>query len=461
MKLESPFEQSASRLIEFSRSLGSAPITPALLERAKWCLLDTLGCVLFGSGQPWSKIVAEEVLAERSQGPCTIYGHGQTLAAAPSALCNGTAAHGFELDDQMAAELMHPGAVVVPAVLAAAEAVDASGAGVLRGIIAGYESMSRLSLAMGNEASRRGFHKTGVVGHVAAAIAAGVAMDLTGAQLSCAVGLACSSASGIKAFAGGSGGGMVKRLHAGRAAEGGVRMSQLARRGFTGPPSAIDGRYGLLEVFGGESSKPQHLWEGLGEKWAIEQVWTKVYPICGLIQGVVQMLMAMRAAQPVAVERVQKVVIGVSEYAFRYNGNMSPSDTMEAQYSIPYCAAVALTGDPADPAAFSLEAIMDPVKRKIIERVELRIDPEYDAVFPSQFASRVQLHLAGGEVKEAETFAAHGTPADPCTTEERIAKFTRLALLSPTGCDSSAVVEAIRNLETTASIHDFTKLLRN
>ena len=88
---------------------------------------------------------------------------------------------------------------------------------------------------------------------------------LSSEQMICAAGLACSTASGIKSFAGGSGGGMVKRMHAGRAAEAGVRMSRLAQRGFTGPRAAIDGRYGLLEVYAGESAEPQRLCEGLGE----------------------------------------------------------------------------------------------------------------------------------------------------------------------------------------------------
>ncbi|MDP2707143.1 MAG: MmgE/PrpD family protein, partial [Burkholderiales bacterium] len=236
MKLESlPSQSPALRLLEFSNALGAAPLPQSLMEQAKGCLLDALGCGLFGSGQPWAQIMAGEISAERPQGACTIYGHSGTTAAAAAALCNGTAIHGFELDDLIPSSIIHPGTVIVPAVVAAAESADATGERLLRGIIAGYEAMSRLSLALGLEPSHRGFHKTGVVGPVAAAIAAGVVMKLPTEQLSCAAGLACSTASGIKSFAGGSGGGMVKRMHAGRAAAAGVRMSQLARRGFTGP----------------------------------------------------------------------------------------------------------------------------------------------------------------------------------------------------------------------------------
>lgn len=462
MKLESlPSKSPARRLIEFAHALGSAPLPQPLIEQAKGCLLDGLGCGLFGAGQPWGQIMSDEILAERSQGACTIYGHSGTTAAPQAALCNGTAIHGFELDDLIPSSIIHPGTVIVPAVVAAAESADATGERLLRGIIAGYEAMSRLSLALGLEPSHRGFHKTSVVGPVAAAIAAGVVMDLRTEQLSCAVGLACSTASGIKSFAGGSGGGMVKRMHAGRAAAAGVRMSQLARRGFTGPAAAVDGRFGLLEVFGGQSAEPDQLWQALGERWAINDVWVKVYPVCGWIQGVVQLLLALRGPQPLEAARIRKVTVATSEFAVKYNGNKSPSDTMEAQYSIPYCVAVALTADAGDPNAFSLEAIKDPARRAIAERVEVCVDPQSEAVYPKQFGTRVLLHLDSGEVKEAATLDPHGTAADPCTGEERIAKFTRLARLSPLKRDPAAIVAAVQTLDTAKSARELGKLLRN
>ena len=462
MKLETlPSKSPALRLIEFSSALGSAPLPPSLIEQAKGCLLDALGCGLFGSGQPWAHIMSEEIFAERAQGNCTVFGHSGTTSAAGAALCNGTAIHGFELDDLIPSSIIHPGTVIVPAVVAAAESVDATGERLLRGLIAGYEAMSRLSLALGLEPSHRGFHKTSVVGPVAAALAAGVVMDLPPEKLICAVGLACSTASGIKSFAGGSGGGMVKRMHAGRAAEAGVRMSQLARRGFTGPAAAIDGRFGLLEVFGGQSAEPDHLGRGLGEQWAINEVWVKVYPICGWIQGVVQLLLALRGPQPLEPVRIRKVTVGTSEFAVKYNGNRSPSDTMEAQYSIPYCVAVALTADAGDPGAFSLEAIKDPARRAIAERVELGVDSESEAVYPKQFGSRVQLHLDNGEVKEAATLNPHGTAADPCTSAERIAKFMRLAGLSPLKRNPVAIVDAVQTVDTAKSARRLGALLRD
>ena len=167
----------ALELIDFWAS--SQPLPPHLIERAKHCLLDALGCALFGAGQPWGRIMADEIFAEKCEGPCSVLGFACTAPAAQAALCNGTATHGFELDDLLPASIVHPGTVIVPAVFAAAEASDASGMTLLRGIVTGYECMSRLSLALGLEPSHRGFHKTSVVGPIAAAIAGGVVMGLS------------------------------------------------------------------------------------------------------------------------------------------------------------------------------------------------------------------------------------------------------------------------------------------
>jgi 2-methylcitrate dehydratase PrpD len=205
MKLESPLRHRCSQeLIEFLQAMSLESLPAAVIDSAKWCLLDSLGCAVFGARQPWARIMADEMYAESSRGDSTIVGHAQTLAAPAAALCNGTAAHGFELDDLLDEPIVHPGAIVIPAALAVAESIDAPGSRLVLGIAAGYEAMNRVGLAMGLEPAHRGYHKTAVVGPIGAAVAAGVVMNLNAARLTAAVGLACSTASGIKSFAAGT-----------------------------------------------------------------------------------------------------------------------------------------------------------------------------------------------------------------------------------------------------------------
>jgi 2-methylcitrate dehydratase PrpD len=451
-------ESHSAHLFAYTARSADVAIAHSAIQNARSCLLDALGCGLFGAAQPWSAILAAQLLAEKSQGSATVLGHRETLSPAAAVLANGTAIHGFELDDLLPAALIHPGTVIVPALFAVAEACDAKMADLLRAIVIGYEVTSRLSLALGPEPTQRGFHKTSVVGPVASAIASGVIMKLDAAQIGHAAGLACSMASGIKAYT--VGGGMVKRMHAGWAASSGVRAALLAGDGFTAPAGAVDGRFGQLEVFGGKSADAAQLTCDLGHEWAINGVWFKVYPLCGWIQGVAQLLLKLRGTQPLAAADIKKVVVGTSRFAVEHNGNYSPADTMDAQYSIPYCAALSLTGDPADPRNFEAAAYNDPTLRALASQVELKVDSECDAVYPRHFASRVTLYLANGEVKEALTLDPHGTAVDPCSVEEIANKFKRLAALAPLKIDANAIADAVGDARFGASVRQLGALLR-
>lgn len=462
MKVEDlPKQGAAQELVRFCQTLSLEAVPGTVVNDAKWCLLDSLGCALFGSQQPWARIMAEEMLADGSQGHSTILGRKETLAAPAAALCNGTATHGFELDDLLDEAIVHPGAIVVPAALAAAEAIDASGSRLLLGVVAGYEAINRAGLAIGVEPARRGHHQTALAGPLGSVVAAGVVMNLSHEQLTAAVGLACSTSSGTKSFAAGSGGGMMKRMHAGRAAEAGVRMAQLAARGFTAPPTALDGRFGLLEVLSGTSARPEQLALDLGKRWAVEQVYVKVYPCCAWIQATVQQLVAMRGARPVKAEEVKKLRIGVCSYAARNNGNVTPPDTMGAQYSLPYCAALAVTADPREPAMYFGDQLDNPARRELARRLEIVVDSEMEAAYPKHYGARVHLELANGETHDTAVLDPHGMPSDPCSEDERLAKFRLLVRNRMSDTQASQVVDTVRNVENVKAVRSLTRLLRS
>ena len=448
-------------LLEFLTALEIERLPHTTVAAAQNCVLDTLGCALFGSPEPWSRIMAAEMQAEAPRGNSTIVGQRATVAAPAAALCNGTAAHGFELDDHLDEAIVHPGAIIVSATLAAAEAVGASGKQLLLGIVAGYEFADRLGLAMGVTPSQRGWHKTSVAGPVAAAAGVAKVMKLPIEEMQCAVGLACAAASGTKAFAAGEGGGMEKRMHAGRAAEAGVRMAQLAARGFTAPPRAIEGRFGLLDVMAGEQAKPELLSARLGAKWAVEHVYIKLYPCCAWIQAAAQQLVELRGTRPLTPDQVQSVRVGVSAYAKAQNGNPLPQDTMGAQFSIPYCAALSLTGDPADPAAYSQAAIADTPRRALAQRVDIFVDAEMEAAYPRHYGARVELELVNGKRKAAAKLDPHGMPADPCTQMELEQKFLRLASRVRSSVDAERIRAAILKLDRAADVLGLTALLKN
>ncbi len=253
---------------------------------------------------------------------------------------------------------------------------------------------------------------------------------------------------------------MIKRLHSGRAAEAGVRMSSLAARNFEAPTTALDGRFGAIEILGGSTAQPELVVAELGRRWAVENVYRKVYPICSWLQAAVQQLVALRGPQPVAPSRVRHIRIGVNAYAIGNNGAPAPIDTMGAQYSIPFSAAIGLTSDPSDPASYSVAAISDPGRRDLSARVELYVDPQMEALYPKHYGARVELGIDDAAVQHSVVFDPHGMPADPCSAQELHAKFRRLASSVKSAETIEKILVAVDNLQGLRKVEALTSLLR-
>jgi 2-methylcitrate dehydratase PrpD len=285
-------------------------------------------------------------------------------------------------------------------------------------------------------------------------------MELDAEKMMNAVGLACATASGTKAFAAGEGGGMEKRMQAGHAAHSGVRAARLAACGFTAPPGAVDGRFGLLDVMSGASAQPRLLSSDLGKHWAIEHVYVKLYPCCAWIQAAAQQLVKLRGPHAFQPQQVRKIQVGVSAYARAQNANPLPRDTMGAQFSIPYCLALALTGDPADPAMYASDAIDDPLRRELAQRVEIVVDPEMEAAYPKHYGARVYLELEDGVSKTSSKLDPHGMPADPCTEAEVLEKFVRLATRVKSQQDAQSIIKTVQNAERLPRMTELTQLLK-
>jgi 2-methylcitrate dehydratase PrpD len=428
----------AARFLDAMANLSMSQLPEAVTAQAARSLLDNLACGLFGACFPWGKAVAAHAMDEGAGGKATLFGRTERVSPSLAALANGTMIHGFELDDIILGSLAHPGTVVIPAALAVAEAYDAPMDRLILGIIVGYETMARLGAALGEECNTKGFHTTGVAGAIAAAVAAGVTRGMSALQIRNAVGIACSQASGIKAFTQGTGG-MVKRLHGGHAASCGVVAASLASRGFTGPLDAIDGRYGLLDVIGGPTAQPDLMIQGLGDNWAIGRVWIKMFPCCGVIHSAVHGLEALRQDHAIQPDAVRSVRIGAGRRAVDQNGDPTASEPMTAQYSLQFCAGVALTGDIRDPASFLPAALQDPAVRDMISRVELYVDPDVEAVFPRQFGARLDVTTKSGERFETVVWESHGTPSDPCSDDDLERKFRRLC----NGYDDRQAIERV------------------
>ncbi|SFZ82499.1 2-methylcitrate dehydratase PrpD [Devosia enhydra] len=404
--------------------LDAGDVPSVIRDHLKLCLLDTLGCGLFGALQPWGRITAS-VASESAQGDCRLWGFGETSGAVAAALANGTAVHGFELDDVHLSGQIHPGSVTVPAALALGEMTGATGAELLTALAAGYETGIRLGVAAGRGHGLSGFHPTGTLGAVAAAASAARLLGLDADAATATLALGATQASGLYAA---RTGGMAKRFHAGHAASAGVTAGLLARRGFTGARTAIEEPFGgLLATMGCDGDRGALLAD-LGETWLSGGVGFKIYSTCASAQTVVEGVRQLRAsgvtADALETLEVHMGSIAVSNVGWRYR----PNDVVAAQMNGRYAAAVALLDGDAFVEQFAPDRLADPAILALTERVQFAVDPHIESGgLGLRHASRLVARLRDGTTRTVYNAQRPGGPGNEIAPEAVVAKFRRLA----------------------------------
>ena len=414
----------SAELAEFLSGLRDQ-IAPAHIAAACNCVIDTLGAIAYGAEQPWSQAAARHALATSTGGACTIVGWSETASPAMAAFANGAAAHAFELDDVHEEAVNHPGAVVVPAALAVAEDLHASGQDFLEAVVVGYEAMARAGLAVGPVSHMlAGFHPTSMSGVFGAAAAAAHLRGLDSARFNHAFGIAASLASGTMEFA--SSGGMAKRIHAGRAAEGGIMAASLASDGVEGARDGLAGQYGFCRIFT-DDPRPQLLTDRMGERWMIDEITIKPYPSCSDVHPMVQATAELVAEHGIVAAQIGHIVVHGTTKTAELNDMDGTQSVMAAQYSAPFNIAAAVVADPADPATFDPERIADPALAAMQAKVvAIHPTPEFDATYAWRQGARVQVTLTDGRVLGRTVHGQKGSMHDPLSDTEIERKFRTL-----------------------------------
>lgn len=443
-------------LAEFVAHSNADRLPRELFRLAKLYVLDTLGVVVFGGTKPWSAAVARYARGLGASGPASVVGASWTAPPAIASLVNGTAGHAFELDDVHDESLLHPGTVVVPAALAVAEATKASGRDFLAAVILGYELIARVGLGVGSLAHMMGgFHSTGTNGVFGSAAAAAKLLDGGNANtILHAMAIAASAAGGLMEFS--QTGGMVKRLHAGRAAESGVMAAYLARDGFTGPTSALEGPYGYCSTYS-RAPEPERLLVDLGRRFAIEEITVKAYACCSDLHATIDCVRELKTRRGFDVADIKRIVVEIYDKVIKQNALDGTTSIMAAQYSILFAISAGLLYDIADPRTYAEATLRDPRIRELSGKIELRLDAEFDALYPRKLPARVIIETKDGQQHRAEVIYAKGHPMNPMSAAEIEAKFRRLAgtVLGP-----SAVAEAVERVDALDQAPSLTELAR-
>ena len=357
-------------------------------------------------------------------GKCTAIGHAGSLRAEDAALLNGTAAHGEDFDDTFEGGPVHSGAVVVPAVLAACEQFGRSGRDALLGIATGVEALCRLSLVAPKKIHKAGFHPTAVLGVFGSALGVSKSLGLNQKQTVNALGIAGSMAGGIIEYL--AEGAWTKRLHAGWAAQSGIRAARLAREGFTGPRTVFEGTHGLFFAFAHDlNSQYEKLTTKFGKTWVMTGLTFKPYATGTMNQPYIDCALRL-AKKGFAAEEVAEVLCDTAEgYVHRLweplAAKQRPANDYAAKFSTPFNVAVAFVTGGAGFEAFSERTVRDERILGLAGKVRYRVDP--DNPYPTSYTGHVKMTLKDGRVFEERQPHIRGGAHEPLSRAELEQKF--------------------------------------
>jgi 2-methylcitrate dehydratase PrpD len=400
--------------------LGSLPA--ATTRKCEDLLIDIVGLCITARNKDY---IASALAGWDDDGPCTVIGHQRTLNAAGAAFVNGTAAHGEDFDDTFEGGPVHAGAVIVPAVLAACERHNPDGRIALIGIAVGTEVLCRLSLVVPKAVHKAGFHPTAVFGAMGAAAGVGAALGLNAKQIVDALGVAGSMAGGIIEYL--ADGAWTKRLHAGWAAQSGMRAALLARAGFVGPRTVFEGAHGLFHGFAHTTEGDYDaLTADFGKRWVTDTLAFKPYPCGTMAQPYIDCARRV-AARGVRPEDIDEIVCEVAEGTVHrlwepLADKQRPRNGYAAKFATPYLLATGFVRGGVGLGAFTDAAIRDSGVLALAAKVKYVIDPQNP--YPNNYTGHVRANLKDGSVIEERQPYLRGGAQEPLTRRDVTDKFT-------------------------------------
>jgi 2-methylcitrate dehydratase PrpD len=440
MKRETP--PYTRTLVDFLAGLKPADLPANVFDRARYLLLDYLGVAIRGSCAESSAPVYRMIEHLGAPGGATVIGKSIRTLPGYAALANGTAAHAIELDDTHNAGSIHLGVVMFSTALALAESLpDLQPDHFFTAVVAGYETAARIAMAVQpKEHYLLGFHPTATCGVFGAAVTASKLLGLGADQMLSAVGIAGSMAAGSLEFL--ADGAWTKRLHPGLAAQNGMQAAMLAAEGFRGPSGILEGRDGFLAGYS-RHPLPDLLTADLGQSFEILRTSVKPHACCRYMQGPIDAILALVQEHNIRPTQVRQIEVAVLEAGWPLvveprAQKYDPKSIVEAQFSMPYGAAVAVIDRAAGLGQFNQARLESADVRGFLDRVVMSKNPEIEKTFPAEWPAVATIHLEDGRSFEKMIRHPKGDPKNPLTWPELIAKFRALAgpVLPPDRCET-------------------------
>ncbi len=428
-----------------------------VVEYCKILFLDFLGLPVKASELESSKILYSAITKLAGKGDCTAIPHGKLLPPQYAALINGTYGHSLDYDDTHRESSIHPGAAIIPSILAAGEVFGADGKRIIDAMVAGYDVACKLGMAVNpKEHYARGFHGTGTCGIFGATAAAALIADLGREELLNAFGINVSQASGSMQFL--ENGSWNKRLHPGFAAHNAIIAVFLAKNKFIGAAKPIEGKYGFLNAYS-QDTCPDKILKGLGERFEIVRTGVKPYPCCRYIHPAVDLILSLNL-EP---KSVKELVVEMTNAGYRIVGEplekkQNPKNVVDAQFSMPFALATAIVRRRLTISEFTPENLRNEEIRKLMKRVIVKHNPELDKEYPEKWPVVLKVKT-GEEIIELRKDYPKGEPEDPISFEEVADKFKSLTTEKFNEDQIRDVIEIVKKLDKLSDIRELMELL--
>jgi len=445
------------RLARFVAGLTLDAIPEPVAGKAALLALDTLGNGLAAAGEDFGRAALDVAEQLGGRPESALLGRAVRVAAANAVLANSTLAHGLDFDDTREDAIVHTGCVAVTTALAAGEAAGARGRAVLEALIGSVEVMCRIGLAVPGALHARHFHPTAITASFAATAAAGKLHGLSEDELVRAFGICGSQASGIIEYL--TDGSWTKRLHPGWNAHAGVTATLLARAGFTGPETVLEGAHGLYAAFAGghDAARLAATLDTLGRQWELGELTLKPYPCGSIAQPYMDCAARLRATHGVKAEQITAIrcrtAAGpVPRLWEPLAAKHAPPNGYAAKFSLPYLLASIFVRGRAGLAEFTDGAVREADVLRVARTVSYELDATID--YPRQFIGDVEVTLAGGRTLRERQDRPRGGPDAPLTREEIEAKFRGNAALVLPAPQVERALAAVNGLAGARSLAD-------
>lgn len=434
--------------------LNDAP--SELIGIAETAFVDTIGVMLAGSCEPACDIVCDMVSAEGASPTATVVGRSLRTSPQNAAFANGTATQALDFDLSFMSG--QSAAAIIPALLPLAETLDATAEEVIAAYIVGSEVCARIVRCFPTMSSGAGWHGAGIVGAMAASVAAARLMRVPADAIPAIVGIAASSASGL----GESYGTMTKPLQVGMAARNGLMAAQLGRAGFSASPTGIEGAKGFLASYARGFAWDTAPFDDLGEIFNLLDPAYKIKPFScgGLLHTAIEAALDLRGDALPHLDQIHSIVVGATKHAAGRVKKHFPDNEDAARFSLKFVIPYTLIHGAPTLATFTEVALEDSAVRALSECVSAFVDESFEDVSVTGHSpSRVTINFDDGEVLEKVVYHASGSKEAPMSEAVIRAKFHDCASQVVSKSDASALYECLRNFRDQGSLRDLWPML--